>query len=237
MRLFTFLLASLLLCGLSSFGSGPDGNKGLKKKLHEIAQEYREYGPMSERFREAPAACAAPEPMRPVSEEERARREAVIKDLERMHQSLSGDEGSHGRKLYKLFVRDYDAYVTGIDEEQPIGQVLVKESWASEELLPGQGAIASEAPAVEGHPEYTKGVVIGKDGDAYRATKPTSLFIMYKDSRKGMDEKNTDNGWVYAVTSLDGSEIMDAGRIESCMGCHLEAPYDRVFGFKKDSKD
>jgi hypothetical protein len=59
------------------------------------------------------------------------------------------------------------------------------------------------------------------------------LFVMHR-----MDEatEGTDRGWLYAVLNADGSEIHHAGRIRSCMGCHEDAPVDRVFGLPESHK-
>jgi hypothetical protein len=35
---------------------------------------------------------------------------------------------------------------------------------------------------------------------------------------------------VLALVSADGKRVLSAGRIESCMKCHQDAPNDRVFG-------
>lgn len=76
--------------------------------LLELAKEYPSYGKVDDRKRWAPAMCASPpEPMR--------------------RTSASTDLATHGRKSYFLYAKDRAAYLAG--KEQPIGQVLVKESW------------------------------------------------------------------------------------------------------------
>jgi hypothetical protein len=40
----------------------------------------------------------------------------------------------------------------------------------------------------------------------------------------------TDEGWVYGVLSGDGARVVAAGRVEGCMKCHVQAPYDRLYG-------
>ena len=39
----------------------------------------------------------------------------------------------------------------------------------------------------------------------------------------------TDAGWVYG-TATPGGEVTSAGRVASCMGCHVSAPHERLFG-------
>ena len=46
--------------------------------------------------------------------------------------SAAGASTPHGRKLYHLYAKDWDAYTKG--GVQPLGQVIVKEAW---EPLPG----------------------------------------------------------------------------------------------------
>jgi hypothetical protein len=43
--------------------------------------------------------------------------------------SRSRDGETHGRKLYYLFAKDREAYRRCRELPQPVGQVLVKESW------------------------------------------------------------------------------------------------------------
>jgi hypothetical protein len=43
----------------------------------------------------------------------------------------------------------------------------------------------------------------------------------------------TDAGWVYGTVTPDGKQVTSAGRVESCMGCHQDAPHDRLFGLAK----
>ena len=43
---------------------------------------------------------------------------------------------------------------------------------------------------------------------------------------------NTDGGWVYATITAAG-QLTAAGKVKSCIGCHQEAPNDRLFGVPK----
>ncbi len=119
------------------------------------------------------------------------------------------DSGPHSRKLYYLYVKDADTY-TDAETIQPAGQVLVK-----------QGFQPVEA---------------GKDRRGamqYRCGEQAELFIMLKTTHK----EGTDAGWVYAITTPDGSKVTHAGRIESCMGCHQTAGESRLFGVAADLRD
>ena len=39
-----------------------------------------------------------------------------------------------------------------------------------------------------------------------------------------------DSGWVYGTVSSDGQGVTSAGQVRTCMGCHEQAPHDRLFG-------
>jgi len=45
---------------------------------------------------------------------------------------------------------------------------------------------------------------------------------------------DTDGGWVYATTDAD-LKITASGQIASCMSCHAEAPFHRLFGPQEES--
>jgi cytochrome c553 len=116
--------------------------------------------------------------------------------------SMSKDAGTHGRKLYYLYARERDAYLRGDAEAESVGQVLVKESFE-----------ARPAPSV--------GVGAMEPGDAY------GLFVM---ARFAPGTPGTDDGWVYATFPPESTQPSVAGRIESCMGCHVREGRGRLFG-------
>lgn len=63
-------------------------------------------------------------------------------------------------------------------------------------------------------------------------SKKFGLFIMMKLDPK---TKGADQGWVYGTVSADGKTVSSSGRVESCMGCHVQTKNDRLFGMKIDS--
>lgn len=79
-------------------------------RLVEIGQGYAAYGRVDDMARWAPTLCKQPAPEPP-------------------RLSVSRDPETHGRKLYYLFAKNREAYRIGRDVPQPVGQVLVKESW------------------------------------------------------------------------------------------------------------
>lgn len=97
------------------------------RAIPAAATGYLSYGRVDEQARRAPTACEAPTPAGP-----------------RMSQSR--DPETHGRKLYYLYAKDRTAYLQACDVMQPVGQVIVKESWHPAEgstfLKPVAGAPA-----------------------------------------------------------------------------------------------
>jgi hypothetical protein len=204
----------------------PAAGKPFEKELLQIAKDYKAWGRVDDEMRFAPFLCRMPEPGR-------------------AHVSSSQDADTHGQKLYSLFAKDQNAYFKlGEKKTVAIGQVVVKESWLPEEVKdvkPGrvdpkdvirskpEGDIrdASKDSKLFGdhfYPYATRG------GKVFKATKPAGLFIMMKLDPKTPD---TDDGWVYGTVSADLKTVTAAGKIESCMKCHQDAKYDRLFWFAK----
>src|SRR5688500_11569877 len=80
-------------------------------RLEEPARSYASYGRVDDARRWAPTACVAPVARPPRVSGRRA-------------------PETHGRKLYYLFAKDREAYRIAPDRSQPVGQVIVKESWS-----------------------------------------------------------------------------------------------------------
>lgn len=175
-------------------------------RVLEIAREYRQYQRVSDKAYWAPLPCALNAP-------------GAGPQL-----STAATGSSHGRKLYYLYAKDDLAYeqlgrtnvpfaAQGNDRHQvnsPVGQVVVKESF-----------VPIEDPSGSAH------VAQSHDGRHYRPGAPAGLFIMYKIDPT---TPGTDQGWVYAVTTPDQSEVLEAGQISSCMQCHQATDRDRLFG-------
>jgi hypothetical protein len=190
----------------------------MHEQLKAIAAEYRKWGRVDDYLRWAPFLCIAPAPSR-------------------ARFSQSDDSVTHGRKLYFIYAHKRNEYMGMMDlASASIGQVIVKESW-----IP----VACDSPdpaALEGSArESYAGARLEHDSDGnvnhyapyirrdaqwYRAGDKGPLFIMMKTERG----PHTDDGWIYATLTPDGSEVTAAGRIESCMKCHQDAPFDRLFG-------
>jgi hypothetical protein len=137
--------------------------------------------------------------------------------------SASDHAATHGQKLYSVFVKNRDAYPAGPSADQ----VVVKESWTAE--------VVSQAYEPEKDRRFDGGdhfyPYARKDGVVYRAAERAGLYIMFKVDPA---TPNTDAGWVYATITAAG-QLTAAGRVDSCMRCHQEAKYDRLFGVPKSA--
>lgn len=79
-------------------------------RLLEISTAYPSYGRVDDTARLGTPLCVAPTTPPP-------------------RLSASRDSETHGRKLYYLFAKNHEAYRMVRELPQPVGQVLVKESW------------------------------------------------------------------------------------------------------------
>jgi hypothetical protein len=127
----------------------------------------------------------------------------------------------HGNKLYKLFVKDIKSYNDSTIKFQPIGQVIVKETW-NVKTVDKDSVSQVTIPVKQSM----------NDGKWYTPTTVSELFIMYKERKS---DKN-DEGWVYGIVNLEAksetAKILENGKISSCIGCHVGTKYDRIFGRK-----
>jgi hypothetical protein len=91
---------------------------GFEYCLVEIARTYESYGRVDDEFRLANADCRA----------------AAAETKPDLPISSSTDLATHGRKLYRLYAKEQTgpgSYIVA-GEANPIGQVVVKESWTLE---------------------------------------------------------------------------------------------------------
>ncbi len=195
--------------------------------LLEIARTYPSYGRLAPEPLWAPVMCDDIGLSSPV----------VPAPTGSLAVSRSGDQATHGRKLYSLFVKEMpededilNSY-TVQGKPSPVGQVVVKEAWAPKEVKDGGRKLEPvvrkvKVRGVEQEDRFVP-YARGKDGRLYHAKERAGLFIMIK-----LDPKTpgTDEGWVYGTVTADGKKVTSAGRVESCMACHKDAPHDRLFG-------
>jgi hypothetical protein len=137
----------------------------------------------------------------------------------------------------KKHSRAYEAEIErerSMTYQNPIGQFVVKEAFnpvevTDAELVKELKQRMREAQARRSLTEEFVQYREHQDGRVFRTGDPAGLFIMLK-----LDPKtpNTDEGWVYAVTTPDNSEVIRAGVIESCMECHKTTTRDRLYGHR-----
>jgi hypothetical protein len=187
-------------------------------QLLKVAQGYTAYGRVDDEMRWAPFLCRMP-----------------LAGQARF--SRSADEATHGRKLYSVFAARRDAYLTAPTQPSPVGQVIVKESWAPEEVpnrKPGQPRFEDtiRSPEKGYDPMRTDhfNPYAERDGKVYKAAKKGPLFVMLK---LAPETPGSDDGWVYGTVTADGKTVTSAGRVASCMKCH-EARKDRLFGLRAE---
>lgn len=198
------------------------------RELLKIAAEYKNWGRVDDEMRWAPTFCRMPMPGR-------------------AYVSASSDEPTHGRKLYSLLTKQRKDYLQlAKDKPVPVGFAIVKQSWLPEEVtdpkpkeisewLPFDSGKVITMPGPKEFSENDPFAILGdhfypyaKKGDkVFKAAKQADLFVMMKLDPSTPD---TDHGWVYGTLTPDGKKVTAAGKLESCMKCHLEAKSDRLFG-------
>ncbi len=208
-----FLLACFIFLGFKV-------SKDPTKRLIEIANEYLQYRQFKDKkiiitdtsqYRWAITLCRIPSPM-----EMGAHFKTDSSFISRADKLLS----PHGNKLYRLFVKDYDAYIGNAPGGQPVGQVIVKETWNVKEIV------------YDSLNNIIQQIQSANDGKWYTPVSVSELFIMYKEK----ETEHNDKGWNYGIYSLENTNqkplLLNDVKISSCIGCHKETKYDRIFGVK-----
>ena len=216
LSLLTLVAGLVLLASrLPAEPAKSEDDKPFHKELLQVAKDYKAWGRVDDEMRFAPWLCRMPEPGK-------------------AHVSASKDADTHGQKLYSLFAKNRDAYfLLGEKKTAAVGQIVVKESWLPEEVKDAKPAKADRKGVISEGTGKTADhfyPFASKDGKVFKATKPAGLFIMMKLDPKTPD---TDGGWVYGTVSADLKSVTAAGKVESCMKCHQDAKYDRLFWFAK----
>ena len=189
--------------------------------LPEIAETYKDMRLVDDASRWAPYDCRLPDPGR-------------------ARFSESGDRGTHGRKLYVLYVKDLHAY-RSLTEGDAAPRDFLPPSTLPVELQAYAQVIVKESRQPQTTPGATDGVhrnanqiaPAERDGVAYYPGERTGLFIMAK---LPDDTPGTDQGWVYGTLTADGRTVTSAGRVQNCMNCHQDAPHGRLFGLAGDGE-
>jgi hypothetical protein len=233
-----FAVAGSFVLGAWAASDPPKPEKAADEPFHKellkIATEYKAWGRVDDEMRWAPVDCRLPNPGQAKFSE-------------------SKDEKTHGQKLYSLFARRHEDYLK-LEKNAAVrvDQVVVKQSWIPEEIteekdkpsrqIDQKRVVITKNPETKPEREsvFDRDMAFDRNdrfypyvwkGDkVFKASKQADLFIMMK-----LDAKTpgTDEGWVYATVTPDGKKVTAAGKIESCMKCHQDAKYDRLFGLKE----
>ena len=173
-----------------------------------IANAYPSWGRVDDELRWAPTLCRLPYP-------------GIARASE------SNDPATHGQKLYSVFARNHAEYPDGPHTDQ----IVVKESWTAELVTDADAGFRPES--YQGTPDAADNFYPYARGDAgvYRAGEMAGLYIMFRVPAATPD---TDEGWVYATITNTG-QLTAVGKVESCMGCHVAAPHERLFGVPKSA--
>ncbi len=209
-----FSLFSLVCFGFILSNNDP------KRRLSEIAKEYKSYRQFnntrlivtdSSKYKWTIALCV--QPNNPALGVHYKKDSLFISKADPL-------ESPHGNKLYRLFIKSYTDYINLSGKPQPIGQVIVKETWNVKEIV-----YDSSNTAI--HQVQSK-----NDGKWYTPVSASELFIMYKEK----ENPENDKGWVYGIVDIEAGKekpvVLYNGKISSCMSCHTATKYDRIFGVK-----
>ena len=181
-------------------------------RLNEIAKEYKSYHRYkqrtvvadSSRFQWTITLCSVPGHVK----------------MDSSLMSRAGEGSPHGNKLYKLFIKKPLPYFRNSADGQPVGQVIVKETWNVKEI------------AYDSLDKTIQQVQSRNDGKWYTPTTVSALFIMYKEKEK----TTNDQGWNYGTVSIEDTSkkplLLNDTKISTCISCHKGTKYDRIFGAK-----
>ena len=187
----------------------------LLARAREIVTGYRTFGATKvdreqrQDLGVTPALCAPPEPF----EDQRPTKSTAPYVNDTWHLE-DRDTPLHGRKIYALFAKDELSFRLAPTNEQPVGQVVVKEAWAPKEVNVG------------GKPTGDRDMV-HYQGKAFARGESRGLFLIFKVDPA---TPGTDNGWVYATTAADRTTITACGLLPTCADCHNRGGKDRLFG-------
>lgn len=199
---FSLILLSVAAFYFMNF-KNPDSQK---EKLIQIAKEYKQYSLYNNGEDKWTIQMCAPH--------------SQTTKIDDYHFSRTkATHSPHGDKLYKLFVKYINPYQDTMVKNQPLGQVLVKETWKVKEVNKDSAQLAGLSI------KQSK-----NDGKWYTPTTVSELFIMYKEKTNNTN----DQGWVYGIVNLEKPEknaaVLSSGKISTCISCHQETKYDRMFG-------
>jgi len=184
--------------------------------LRDKYRDYRSWGRVDDELRWAPWLCRMP-----------------LASAAR--QSATEPGTPHGQKLFFVYARDRNAYLrtTTTRARAALGQVVVKESFHPLEVATQDPTVHPDAPSGPGEHGAAGSAFpyrpLERDGHRFGTGTFAGLYVLAKTGGRG-----TDHGWQYGTLAPDGT-ITAQGQVASCMGCHDDAPHDRLFGLSHDA--
>jgi hypothetical protein len=138
----------------------------------------------------------------------------------------TADDAAHGKKLYYLWASRSDEYLNR-RENVAVGFAIVKQAFAAVPLAhrpprdetPRDQWGLGEPPPID--------TMTTEDGHSYKVGDAKGLYVIAKVG----DLPGSDDGWIYGTVAADGL-VTSAGRVASCMGCHDDAPREKLFGLQ-----
>jgi len=205
---------ALVLVAVSGTAALAEPDKHFAQIIKQAATDYQKWGRVDEAPNIAPELCRAPMP-------EDYGKSAQVRQS-------AAEDGPHHHKLFYLWASDKHAYLK--QGTIAAGFAIVKQSFTAKRHVEDKAAAPhaageSHAIAFRNPPiTWTK-----SPHGALEIDQPKELFIMARTK----DTDDTDHGWIYGTVTTDGT-VTSAGKVETCMHCHVEAPHDRLFGLPKD---
>lgn len=188
----------------------------ITSRLLTIKRELSEFERIDDHLNWKLVDCRAPyEDPYPVAYQDTLfNKDSLFRLQQQLRQSQSNDLETHGRRLYRLFVKDKLAYSRAPRQDQPENQVIVKATYKPlwlDTLLP----------------HTDKQAVQAGDGKWYREGAPDDLYILFRTDRPGIQ---TDAGWIYGIVSMEKDSVVAQGLMGNCMSCHRKNDPGRLFG-------
>lgn len=200
----------------SAYAPTAEESAWIQERLLRIKHEKSQYSIATGDLKWKLALCTAPSPdPYPIPRTDTSHNlDSLRSAQEQLRQSRSDDMETHGRALYRLFVKSKGDYAKAPKHLQPENQVIVKATYEP---------IWLDTAA----PHSDKKAALGADGKWYREGDPDDLYIMFRTDRKGIQ---TDAGWVYGIVSINENKVIAQGMLQNCMGCHRRNDPGRLFG-------
>lgn len=188
----------------------------IQERLLTIKHELYEFDRIDDNLNWKLVDCRAPydDPYPVAYKDTIFNKDSLFRYQQRLRESQSDDMGTHGRALYRLYVKAKLEYSRAPHLPQPDNQVIVKATY--------KPVLLDTAS-----PHSDKQAALGADGKWYREGDPDDLYVMFRTDRTGIQ---TDAGWIYGIVSMREDKVIAQGLVGNCMGCHRRNEPDRLFG-------